>query len=183
MGKEKRRWVRRPRVDVDLRDYITTHGVMTPKRGVIHSTECGDAPGTAELTGVASYWKRQARGYGAHVGVDKDGNSAMFADPHHVTYHTYQRNTDSIGIELIGFARFVPQVWWLRLSQLNKLAKWIAYYNLEYGIPIVLDVERGWSTHAMQSAAFGGDHYDPGKFFPLRYVIRKARVFREKGWT
>lgn len=181
--KEKRRWVRRPLVQLDLRGYVATHGPHVPVRGVIHDTECGDAPGTAELAAVAKFWHRQGKGYGAFAGIDKDGNTALYSDPDEITWHVAGRNTGSLGFELIGFARFLPRAWWLRLAQLNKLAKWIAWANLEYGIPIVISTERGWSTHAMQSRRYGGTHYDPGRFFPLRYVIRRARVYREKGWT
>lgn len=177
---EKRRWVRQPRVDLDARGDIETHGNHTPVRIVVHTTECGDLPGVREIEAVLAYWERQDRGLGAHILIDADGNSAKAADFHKITWAVKGANTGSIHFELIGFARFLPQVWWLRLRQLNKLAKWIAFLNLEYGIPIERSVVSGVAGHREFP---GNDHTDPGKWFPMLYVLRKARVFREKGWT
>lgn len=178
MGKPKRRWVRQPRVD--LRGDVDTHGVHSPVRIVIHTTECGDAPGVREMEGVLNFWRRQGQGLGAHVLIDKDGNSALAADFHKITWAVKGANTGSIHFELIGFARFLPPLWWLRLTQLNKLAKWIAYLNLAYGIPIEHSTAAGVAGHREFP---GNDHTDPGKWFPMKYVLRRAQQFRDPGWT
>lgn len=176
--------LRRPRVDLDARGRIQTHGHMVPVRGDWHTTECGDAAGIRELEGVVAFWERQALGYGAHVIIDADGNSALCADPGEVTWHTESRNTGMVGIELIGFARFSPKVWWLRRAQLDKLAKWIAWLNLEYGIPIRFSTASGWSGHIDQTYAYDlpSGHTDPGRFFPKGYVLAKAAKYRAGGW-
>ena len=178
MGKPKRRWVRQPRVD--LRGDVDTHGPHKPVRIVIHTTECNDAPGIRELQAVLNFWQRQDRGLGAHVLIDKDGASAKAAEFNQVCWAVKGANTGTIHFELIGFARFLPQVWWLRIRQLNKLAKWIAYLNLSYGIPIERSIKAGIAGHYEFP---GNDHTDPGKFFPWKYVLRRARQFRVNGWT
>lgn len=177
---KKRRWVRRPRVELDARGDVATHGYHKPIRIGVHTTEGGDSPGIRELQGVVDFWKRQGQGLGAHVLIDADGNSCWGADFNRVCWAIKKANTGTVHFELIGFARFRPQAWWLRLAQLNKLAKWIAYLNLEEGIPIERSVERGVAGHREFP---GNDHGDPGKYFPWPYVLRKARQYRKNGWT
>ncbi len=178
--KAKRLWVRKPLVQLDARGRVQTHGTHVPIRGIWHDTESHDLAGTRDLEGIVAFWRQQAAGYGAHLIIDKDGNTAQCADFDKVTWHTGGRNTGSIGIELVGFARFVPSVWWTRRKQLDKLAKWIAYLNLEYEIPIRFHVDKGWSGHRDQPAQ---SHTDPGPWFPKNYVIRRAKQFRANGWT
>lgn len=174
--------VRRPRVDLDARGLIETHGRQRPVRGVFHSTECGDAQGISELTGVVRFWRNQGLGYGAHVIIDRDGNSALCANPNEECWAVENRNGGTVSIELVGFARFTPKLWWARPRQLDKLARWMAWLALEYDIPLRFHVDRGWSRHADQSRVYGGSHWDPGPFFPMGWVIRKAVVYRREGW-
>lgn len=174
-----RRWVRRPLIQFDGRRIVSQHGPHHPVRGAVHTTESGDAAGARDLMGVAYYWNRQQRGLGAHIIIDKDGNSALCVNPDRIAWAVRGYNTGVIHIELISFARFVPKLWWVRPKQLKKLAKWIAWINLEYGIPIE-HAARGWLGHREFP---GQDHTDPGRFFPWRYVIRKAKQFRKNGWT
>lgn len=174
--------VRRPSVAWDARHFVETHGRHTPVRGIVHSTECGDAPGVTEEKGVVGYWDRQNAGYGAQVMIDSDASTALCADMDRITWHTLGRNTGSIGVELVGFAKFSLKTWFVRIKQLRELAKWIAYLNLEYGIPMVFSTEVGWSRHADQSKKYGGDHTDPGKGFPLGFVLTLARRYRRRGW-
>lgn len=175
--------VREPHVAYEGRGKIAVHGHQTPVRGVIHSTECGDLPGTVELAGIDGFWRRQGLGYGAQLGIDKDGNTAVWANPDEICWAVENRNTGTYSIELVAFARFTPKAWFLRRKQLDELAKWIAWLNKEYRVPIVFDVEHGWSRHLDQSRAFGGTHTDPGRCFPLGYVLRKARICRKDGWA
>jgi hypothetical protein len=180
MAVPKRRWVRRPRIELDCRDDVATHGNHTPVRGGVHTTECGDSPGTVEMQGVVDFWRRQNRGLGAQILIDADGNSCLGADLHKICYAIKNANTGTVHVELVGRAGFLPTIWWLRLKQLNKLAKWMAYLNLEYGIPIVRSVDHGWAGHNQFP---GNDHTDPGRWFPWRYTLRRAQQFRENGWT
>lgn len=171
--------VRRPLVQLDARGRVATHGTHEPVRGIFHDTESHDYAGIRDLQGIVAFWGQQARGYGAHLIIDKEGNSALCADFEKVTWHTGGRNTGSVGIELIGFASFTPSLWWARRKQLDKLAKWVAYLNLEYGIPIRLGVNFGWSRHRDQP---GQTHTDTGLWLPRNYVLRRAQQYRDNGW-
>ena len=178
---EKARWVRRPLVQYDARGLVDTHGKHVPVRIVVHTTESHDEEGLGDLRGIANYWSRTPEGLGAHVIVDKDGNSALCGDPSRVMYAVKGRNTGTFHIELIGRAKFLPTVWWLRLAQLNKAAKWIAWVNYEYPlVRIVFDADTGVSGHRDQP---NQTHWDPGTGFPMRYLIRRAQQFRANGWT
>lgn len=180
-----RKSVRRPRVDLDARGVIATHGIMHPERGDWHSTESGDAAGIRDLEGIVNFWSEQNLGYGSHIIIDKEGNSALCADLNQITWHTENRNTGMIGIELVGRAAFTGAAWWTRRAQLDKLARWIAYINKEWHVPICFDVNAGWSGHVDQTKAFHlpSGHTDPGKFFPKGYVLRLAKKYRREGWA
>jgi hypothetical protein len=174
--------VRRPRVQFEARGHIETHGQQHPQFGVWHSTESHDAAGTRDLEGIVNFWKGQGEGLGAHIIIDKDGNSAFCANPTRTTWAVAHHNTGGVHIELVGFAKFAPKAWFLRRKQLDKLARWMAWLNLEYGIPLRLSVNHGWSRHMDQSKAYGGDHWDPGHSFPRQYVLQKAQGYRAEGW-
>lgn len=170
---------RRPLVQYDARGYVDTHGHHTPARIVIHTTESHDYPGLVDIKGIVDYWARAGDGLGAHIIIDADGNSAVCGNPDQIMWAVAGRNTGSVHIELIGRARFIPTTWWLRLRQLNKAAKWCAWLNLEYGIPLRFGRDRGISGHRHQPHQ---THWDPGTFFPFKYLIAKAVLFRRKGW-
>lgn len=175
-----RKSVRRPRVDVDLRGLVETHGTHAPVRGVVHDTECGDLPGDAELRGVARFWERQHEGLGAELLIDKDGLSGVCAEPNQICWAVAGRNTGSYHVELIGFARFKGFQWIRRRKQLDKLARHMAWLNLEYGIELRRDPDTGWSGHRDQPHA---NHTDPGPYFPWALVLAKARKYRRQGWS
>lgn len=170
--------VRRPRIDVDVN--VATHGVQFPVRGVVHTTEGSDANGTKDITGVAAFWKRQGLGLGAHVLIDKAGNSGLGADPDEITWAVAGRNTGSVHIELIGYARFKRFQWLRRRKQLDKLARWMAWLSLEYGIKLKRDANFGWSGHRDQPNA---NHTDPGPYFPWPKVLKLARKYHKDGWA
>ena len=180
MSVSPRRWVRKPLVQFDARPRIMTHGFQVPTRIVIHDTESHDAKGIRDMEGIVNYWARQGQGLGAHLIIDADGNSTYGAAPDRITYAVRRRNTGTVHIELVGFARFTPKMWFLRKKQLAKCAKWCAWLNYEFGIPLVFDVNKGISGHRHQP---GQDHTDPGLGFPMKWLIRRANQFRDNGWT
>lgn len=178
-----RRPARQPRIQYDGRDLVESHGYHRPIRVVIHDTESHDTAGIKDLQGIAEFWRRQGKGYGAHIGIDADGNSALYVDADEIAWHTGGRNTASLGAELIGFARFTRLRWFGRPAQLHKLARWLAYWNKKWGVPLEIHVERGISTHKMQSDAFHtSTHQDPGEGFPLRMIVWLAKRYRKLGW-
>ena len=174
--------VRRPIIQFDARGQVSTHGLQTPRFGVWHDTESHDAAGIRDLQGIVNFWKGQGLGLGAHLIIDKDGNSAFCVSPTFKTYAVQSHNTGGVHVELVGFAKFSPNMWFLRRKQLDKLAKWMAWLNLEYNIPLHWGVEHGWAGHRAHSKKYGGSHWDPGFGFPSRWVLRRARKYREEGW-
>lgn len=172
----------RPIIQLDARGRVATHGTHGPIRGVFHDTESHDAAGLRDMEGIVNYWGKQGEGYGAHLIIDKEGNSAFCADPTKIVWAVENHNTGTISVELIGFARFTPSIWAVRIKQLDKLAKWMAWFRYQYGVPLDYNVNLGWSGHADQSKAFGGTHWDPGPGFPARLVLRQARTYYQKGW-
>lgn len=174
--------VHRPTVNFEGYHLVESHGPHAPLRIILHDTESHDSRGIRDIEGVCNYWHSQGLGYGSHILVDSDGLTGMAVAPSFVAWHTARRNTGSLGIEQIGFARFSNALWWTRQAQLHKVAKWCAWWSKTYDIPLQVDIEHGISTHAMQSRAFGGDHYDPGKGYPLGYLIRLARKYYHEGW-
>ena len=174
---------RRPSIELNAVGRVATHGTHQLSRGIWHSTESYDAPGVRDLDGIVEFWRRQGLGYGTPLVIDADGNTALCAAMDAVTWHTGQRNTGSVGIELVGFARFTPHAWFVRIKQLRKLAQWMAWLNLEHGIPLRKSTSRGWARHWDHSLETGGTHWDPGRGFPQGFVLRLARRYREKGWA
>lgn len=170
-----------PRIDYDGRALVASHGHHTPTRIVYHDTEGHDEAGIRDLAGVAFYWHGISWGPGSQIGVDAEGYTARYVDDLEIAYHVENHNTGSLGIEQIGFARFLPSVWLLRPKQLETVAHWTAYWSVTYGIPLKLDVEHGVSTHAMQSRAFHGSHTDPGTGYPLQRVLDRAQAIVATG--
>lgn len=175
--------VRQPLIQYDGRNLVSSHGNHDPVRICLHDTESHDAPGVADLAGVASYWHGSGTGYGSHLGIDADGNTGRYVDDREIAWHVGGHNTGSLGIEQIGMASFSKTTWLKRKKQLDKVAKWIAYWSKTYNIPITRSIERGVFTHAMWSAASPlSDHTDPGSGYPLTYVMFRARQYKKTGW-
>ena len=174
--------VRRPAIQFDGRDLVDSHGPHKPVRIILHDTESHDHAGVKDIQGICRYWKAQGRGYGAHVIVDSAGNSGLCVSAGHVAWHTGGRNTGSLGIEIIGFAKWPRAAWLRRLKQLHKVARWMAFYSKAYNIPLTKGINFGVSTHQQQSKAFGGSHWDPGPGFPFDFVMRLARTYKKVGW-
>jgi N-acetyl-anhydromuramyl-L-alanine amidase AmpD len=178
---ERKKSVHQPRINA--RAPVATHGGHTPVRGIIHETISHNVPGTSDMTGVAGFWNRQGLGYGAHLGIDEEGQTCKYASEHAITWHTGGRNTGSLGIEIVSMKWMSKLAWWKKVpKELHKLAKWMAWYNKEFGIPLRWDVNSGWSTHYMQSKAFGTTDHTDGQFLPKRRVMRLAKKYRREGW-
>ena len=160
--------VRVPRPKIDVRYKVATHGTQAPKRIILHSWE---SLGTIE--GVAGFWKRQGRGLGSQFMIESNGRIGQGATSDKLCYHTAGANQGSIGIELEGYARYTRRQWmrWNR-RQLDELAHLLAYLSYRWGIPLERSTVRGVSLHADHPQ---GGHWDPGKGFPIRYVMRRAR--------
>lgn len=170
-----------PRIDYDGRSLVQGHGRHRPVRIILHDTESHDAKGIRDLSGIALFWSRISWGPGAHVGNDSEGYSARYVDDEEIAYHVQNRNTGSLGIEQVGFAKWSLRRWLGRKAQLEETSQWLAHWSAKHDIPLKLDVQHGVSTHQMQSKRFGGSHWDPGFGYPLAKVIGEAREMRDGG--
>lgn len=192
------RSVREPRVDVDLRAKVSSHGPHTPERIVIHDTESCvlgelarsyDPDALRSFAGIANYW--QSNGYGTQiivgpkagiVGGLASGLTARAVDDDQIAWGVANRNTGSLQIEFEGNAGWTRAHWMLRQTQLHKGARWMAWWSKRWGIPLVYSTERGVSRHADQSRKYGGDHFDPGGGFPFSYLLWLANWYKRNGW-
>lgn len=162
-----------PRVAYDGRALVQSHGVHDPLRIVLHDTESHDAAGIRDIAGVCTYWHGIGWGPGAQRIIDADGNIGLAVVDGEIAYHVQNRNTGSLGLEIIGFARWSLTVWMLRPKQLEAVALQLAYWSDRHAIPLRRDPEHGVSTHAEQSRLHGGTHWDPGRF-PVDRVLKRA---------
>lgn len=181
-----RRTLRKPSVQAVC--HATPHGSMSPVRVVLHDTESHDTAGISDVRGIYSFWQSQGLGYGAHLVIDRDGNTAM-ADCGFGTelWHVGNYNGGSIGIEQIGFASNKRAAWLHQNEQqIIKVARWIAWFHRAYGIPVEHSIEHGVCTHADVGHA-GIDtsgHTDPGTGYPLDTVLWLARRYVARGgWS
>jgi len=162
---------------------VKVHGRHIVVRGIIHATEGPNKPGPQEPKNVALFWQGQGQGYGTPLVIDAEGNTNKGCLTVELTWHTGGRNTGSFGIENVGFSSETSVQWATHKAGLKQLAKWMAWCKREHGVPLTWDVQRGWSTHAMQSAAFHTtDHTDPGPNFPKKRVMAWARWYAINGW-
>lgn len=196
--------VPRPKVDVDLRPYFK--GEERSRRDknliVLHETVSHNYPGVGDIKGVAAYMDRT--GLEIHAIVDKEAFSAWCHDIRAVYDHTASNggdvNTRSIGVEIVSEIPFTVQKHgrlagkeeWRkpdRLKQLDKVSHWVAWWCQEENIPIRYSngIRSGITSHwdVSQSYHVPGGHWDcwpvhRGGYFPLLYVVYKARQIRSK---
>jgi N-acetyl-anhydromuramyl-L-alanine amidase AmpD len=165
-----------PHPHIDCNYQCETHGRHHPVRIILHDTESHDHAGVQDIRGIEAFWKRQGAGYGSHYIIDGDGNIGAGPHPTLITWHTGGANTNSIGIELIGFARFSRVQWLRRRRQLAALARLLAYLSDRYDIPLVRSIE-GVCLHRDFPKS---GHTDPGPGFPHKRVVWMARRIQRK---
>lgn len=163
--------MKKPRLVVDRRKTANVHGTHKPVRVVLHSTESHDQAGINDVVGVLKFLENTPDKLGIHFVVDKEGNIGQGATCLAIAYHCGGHNTGSIGIEMIGFARFSATQWYKRRKQLQKVAELLAWLHTRFGIE--LRYKKGVFLHRNLSGP--GGHWDPGYGFPTRRVLRWAR--------
>lgn len=173
--------VRRPyeRVKMNVQNQSSRNGVK-PFLIVIHSTESSNTAGVADLKAIGNWFDNPNAQASAHVCVDEQGYSAQYVPDDRKAWHVVSFNSVSLGIEQIGFA---SQHFWPD-TQLKKVAKYVAYWNKKYGIPIRHDSDPsapGVVTHAQLGSA-GGGHHDPGQYYPMEKMLYHARYYARHGW-
>jgi hypothetical protein len=137
---------------------------------VLHSTEGGTAKSTAQW-----FANPNARG-SAHLSVDDIDcyRSLLNTD---IPWAAPGANTKGFHIEQVGFAKWSLVIWKSHYKTLERAAYNTAFHCHKFGIPVVWvdadGLKRGWkgiTSHAECTKAFGGDHTDPGPFWP-RYLF------------
>jgi len=149
---------------------------------VIHTMEIRERDGAAEA--CAAWFASPVSEVSAHYCVDADTTIQCVREAD-IAWHARGGNTNSIGIELAGFAGQQADDWRDDYSQpvIERAARLTADVCARYGIPIrrlraagLVAERRGITGHADVSAAFRrSDHWDPGPTFPWNTFLQRTR--------
>lgn len=161
---------------------------MVPKIGliVVHCTEGQNLPGVTDLENLGSWFDNPSAQASAHVGIDSEGNSALYVPDNRKAWHCARFNGPSLGAELIG--RSTQKGW--PGPQERKLAKYVAFWSKTHRIPIRRARVDGVTGRIHSSGVIrhsdlgvaGGNHGDPGPGFNMRRLLWLARFYRTKGY-
>jgi hypothetical protein len=141
-----------------------------------------DEPGIGDLKRLGAWFDDPQTEVSSHVANDAEGNDARYVRDRRKAWTVAAFNSVSLNIEQIGSAGFDRRTWMVkRQPQLENTARWIAHWHRRWDIPIrragvsgSTVTRSGVATHDQLGSA-GGGHHDPGKGYPLRYVLRLAR--------
>jgi hypothetical protein len=173
------------------RDYHAVHHSGTRPLSaidliVLHDIESTNQTGAAE--GAGSWFENQASGGSTQYGIDNDSIQQYLAD-NVICWGAPYANTNGLHIEQMGVASWSESQWKSRAKgTLDRTAWLIAKKSQKLGIPIrtlsdkqVRSGSKGIVTHAQLTRVHGisGGHTDPGKGYPLGYVLDLARKYRE----
>ncbi len=93
-------------------------------------------------------------------------------------------NEQGFHIEQAGFAKWSAVIWTSHRNTLRRAAYKTALHCHLFGIPVQFVLAAGLkrgvpgiTTHAECTKAFGGDHTDPGPFWPRRLFMRYVRSY------
>jgi hypothetical protein len=169
------------------RDYFpAVHTSGTRPKGavkwiVMHDEE---AP-TAES--AARYFQNPEAGGSAHICVDDKTCYRCLPDSA-IPWGAPGANTNGFHIEQAGYAAWTNTVWRLKhIRTLRRAAYKAALACKRFDIPPVfifapqlLLGQKGITTHAECTKAFGGTHTDPGAGWPRRMFIMLVRRYHAK---
>jgi hypothetical protein len=147
---------------------------------VVHAEQASTAESSAR------YFSLPTAEGSAHLCVDDDicyrtleNNDVPWAAP--------GANTRGFHIEQAAFSKWDATAWLRHRDTLKRAAYKAALHCRVFGLPVVwvnaagLRAGRnGITTHAECTKAFGGDHTDPGIFWPRRYFMSLARNYYDE---
>lgn len=162
---------------------LPTHGSHRPTRVILHGTQNRNVAGAGDVLAIPAFWRRQGLGYSSHLVMDAEGITCRCATDKAIVWATGGSNTGSLQVEIVSQVTDSAAAWERRDVGLKQLSKWLAYWHLQYGIPLARSVRAGVATHLDHSRAFGKTtHTDPGPAFPFEEVLRRARWYADNGW-
>ena len=144
---------------------------------VLHDTEGG----TAES--IARYFSSRNAGGSTHLVLD-DHDCYRCLTNDQVPWGAKGANYAGFHIEQCGFARWSLSTWKLHIKMLRRAAYKTALHCKKFNIPIrfvgAADLRvgnKGITTHAECSKAFGGSHWDPGPGWPKSLFMGMVRTY------
>ncbi len=161
---------------------VKTQGKRPPgtpvKWIVLHDEEAS----TAES--AARFFTTPLAGGSAHLCVD--GDTCFRCVPNNmIAEGAPGANMNGFHIEQAGFAKWSTTTWLLHRDTLRRAAYKAALHAVVvFDVPVrFVDADDlrllkpGITTHREVSKAFGGDHTDPGPFWPRRLFMRYVREY------
>jgi hypothetical protein len=164
------------------RDYtaVKTSGTRNVKNVrwiVMHDEEASTA------ASAASWFENRNAGGSAHLCVD-DKVCYRTLPNDTVAWGAPGANEEGFHIEQAGFARWSAVIWKSHLLTLRRAAYKAALHCHVFGLPPVFVTapglkagKKGVTTHAECTKAFGGDHTDPGAFWPRLLFMGLVRRY------
>ena len=153
---------------------------------VIHTMEISERADAAEI--CARWFQSPVSEVSAHYCVDADSVVQCVREKD-VAWHARGGNTNSIGVELAGFASQTTRDWDDPYSAavLARAAALVADVCRRRTIPVrwlvagdLVAGRRGLTGHVEVSSAFGkSDHWDPGDGFPVESFVDRVRVLQQ----
>jgi hypothetical protein len=136
---------------------------------------------------AAAWFANPASAGSAHLSLDNDicyrtlPNEAIPWGAPGANYHGFH-------IEQAGYVSWTSIVWSKQHRLMIERAAYKAAVHCKlFDIPVrfvaataLAAGERGITTHAQCTKAFGGDHTDPGPFYPMAYFIGRTKYWRAK---
>lgn len=144
---------------------------------VMHDTEGGTAKG------IAQYFSGPTARGSAHLVID-DKECYRCLPNSIIPWGAPGANEKGFHIEQCGYARWSLVFWKRHIETLRRSAYKAAQHCHKFNIPPVFitakglkNGQRGITTHAECTKAFGGSHTDPGRFWPRRLFMLLVRRY------
>ena len=149
---------------------------------VMHTMEIAERSDAAEI--CARWFRTQVSQVSAHYCVDARRVIACVREKD-IAWHARGGNSNSIGVELAGYAHQTSKEWADAYSSavLARAATLVADVCRRRRIPVrwlvagdLVAGRRGITGHSEVSAAYGkSDHWDPGPGFPVERFLDRVR--------